>query len=42
MLKTFLNTPASKISLGVPPFQAIIIMAYMKIINQHKYVELRG
>jgi hypothetical protein len=29
-LKTFLNTPTSKISLGVPPFQAIIIMAYIK------------
>jgi hypothetical protein len=30
MLKTCLNTPESKISPGVPPFQAIIIIACAK------------
>jgi hypothetical protein len=31
MLKTCLNTPLSKISLGVPPFQAIITIACVSI-----------
>ena len=42
MLKTCVNTPASKISLGVPPFQASIIMAYNKTKYHQKYRELKG
>jgi hypothetical protein len=41
MVKTCLNTPSSNISLGVPPFQATIIMAYIKTKNHYSMWNLR-